>query len=112
MIGNFEKCKIDSRAVLFQNKKTVNSKKCHHIDVWHEGKLTEQYKKLFTDLMRSFQPGYYRYAVYFHGEFNPIKNISKEKNIDWQILLKLKTCCSSSFIFRLGNPFSLTDPMG
>lgn len=79
--------------------------------VWG-GKLSEQYRELFSELERSFQPAYYRYAVYFHGGFNPIKNISKEKNTDWQILLSLRTCCSSRFIFRPGNPFPVTDPEG
>lgn len=31
VIGHFEKCKIDSRAVPFQNKTTENLKKCHQI---------------------------------------------------------------------------------
>lgn len=115
VIRHFKKCKIDSRAVPFQNKTTENLKKCHQIvqiDVWYGGKLSEQYRELFSELERSFQPAYYRYAVYFHGGFNPIKNISKEKNTDWQILLSLQTCCSSRFIFRPGNPFPVTDPEG
>lgn len=109
-----ESARLTAEQFFFQSKTTVNSKRHQivQIDVWHEGELTEQYRKEFTDVKRNLQPAYYRYAVYFHGGFNPFKNISKEKNTDWQILLRLKTCCSSSFIFRPGNLFPVTDPTG
>ena len=61
MIGKSEKHKIDGRTVLFQNKTTAYSKNLHEIvqiDVCHEGKLTMQYKKLFGDLKRIFQPAW------------------------------------------------------
>lgn len=102
MIGTFDKCKIDS---YFGNKTIVNSAKYHQIvqiDVWHEGRLTEQYRKLFTDLKRSLQPAHYRYAVHFHGGFkrqsekftfkghsNPSRKLLRRKTLTG------KSCCGS-----------------
>lgn len=53
-----------------------------------------------------------REKIQFQRLFYPIKKSSEEKNTDWQILPRLKTCCCSSLIFRPGNPFPLTDLAG
>lgn len=110
-------------AVLFQSKTTTYSKKLSEIvqiDICHEGKLCNVRNCLKTSREASSLPNTdtqhismegsgIRVKIHFQRLFYPIKKISEEKNIDWQILPRLKTCCSSSLIFRPGNPFPLTD---